>query len=368
MPSPPDREGSFERLLRESLQAQATAAEGCLDAETLASILDGRLSAEALNAAEAHVADCARCQATMAALVRTEPARPSRSAWWLLPSLRWLAPASAVAAAGVIWLAVDTGPQVVQLRDSVQEAAAPAPPAPPAPGQDDAIVSPPPAAAEVSRQRMARRIVGDVLVGPRSQRDGQPVPPLLGPVPDGRPAPASPPPAASSPPPGELARRATEFAPSGAVAGPLPGNPSKDYGASAADLRPPGRAEAAAALADPATIVTDIPSSDPRYRWRLTGRTVQRSTDGGATWQDQSTGVISAVNAGSAPSPEVCWLVGDRGLVLVTVDGLSWQRLSPPADEPLVSVSAASADSATVTTRDGRTFATADRGRTWTAR
>lgn len=361
MPSPADRDGSFERLLRQSFEAQATAAEGCLDAETLASIVDGRLPAEALTAAEAHVADCARCQATMAALVRTEPEPASRAAWWRVPSLRWLAPAAAAATAVAIWVAVDTGPHVVHVR---QEAAAPAQPATAAAVQDDAIVSPPPAAGEVSRQRIGRGIVAGVLVGPPGQSAGEPKPPQRDPVPDGRPAPASPPPPASAAPPGALARRAAEFAPSGALGAPPPANAAKDSRASAAVPRSPLRVEDLA-LPDTATIATDIPSSDPRYRWRLVGRAVQRSTDGGATWQDQSTGVISAVNAGSAASPEVCWLVGDGGLVLVTVDGLSWQRVSPPADEALVSVSAASADSATVTSRDGRTFATVDRGRTW---
>jgi hypothetical protein len=360
MPSPADRDGSFERLLRQSLQAQATAPEGCLDADTLASIVDGRLPAEALTAAEAHVADCGRCQATMAALVRTEPEPEPRAAWWRVPSLRWLAPAAAAAAAVAIWFAVDTGPHVVHVR---QEAAAPTQPATAAAVQDDVIVSPPAAAGEVSRQRIKRGIVAGVLVGPQSEGAGDPKAPLRAPVPE-RPAPASPPPTASAAPPGALARRAAEFAPSGALAGPPPANAAKDSRASAAVPRSPLRVEDLA-IADTETIATDIPSSDPRYRWRLVGRAVQRSTDGGATWQDQSTGVISAVNAGSAASPEVCWLVGDGGLVLVTVDGLSWQRVSPPADETLVSVSAASADAATVTTRDGRTFTTVDRGRTW---
>jgi photosystem II stability/assembly factor-like uncharacterized protein len=60
--------------------------------------------------------------------------------------------------------------------------------------------------------------------------------------------------------------------------------------------------------------------------------------------------------------------VGDDGLVLMTADGLTWQRTTSPAPDSLVAVTATDADHATVTTRDGRAFVTADRGRTWTRR
>jgi photosystem II stability/assembly factor-like uncharacterized protein len=113
---------------------------------------------------------------------------------------------------------------------------------------------------------------------------------------------------------------------------------------------------------------TAVPSPDPRVQWRIIGAIVQRSTDQGATWGTQPTGATARLTAGSAPQPDVCWIVGDGGTVLLTVDGLSWQRLTFPEPIALVSVTATSADAATVTTSDGRTFVTANRGRTWQAR
>jgi photosystem II stability/assembly factor-like uncharacterized protein len=52
--------------------------------------------------------------------------------------------------------------------------------------------------------------------------------------------------------------------------------------------------------------------------------------------------------------------------VLVTTDGRTWQRVSPPADVDLVGVRARDALRAVVTARGGRQFATTDGGRTWT--
>jgi len=78
--------------------------------------------------------------------------------------------------------------------------------------------------------------------------------------------------------------------------------------------------------------------------------------------------VSSRLTGGSAPLPEVCWIVGDGGTVVVTADGVSWNRLAFPEPAPLASVTASSADAATVTTSDGRVFTTIDRGKTWTPR
>jgi photosystem II stability/assembly factor-like uncharacterized protein len=113
---------------------------------------------------------------------------------------------------------------------------------------------------------------------------------------------------------------------------------------------------------------TEIPSPDTRSRWRIGGTTVERSTDAGATWTPQVTGTETLLIAGSSPQPEVCWLVGASGTVLLTVDGITWQRLAPPAAGAILSVAASSADAAVVTTSDGRAYATADRGRTWSPR
>ena len=105
-------------------------------------------------------------------------------------------------------------------------------------------------------------------------------------------------------------------------------------------------------------------------RWRVVeGRIVQRSLDSGATWANQYTadsGVF--LTAGTAPSSTVAWLVGRAGAIMVTMDGVSWERVTFPEVVELASVIASDARTATVTTVDGRRFATADGGRTWTRR
>src|SRR5262249_38487299 len=94
-----------------------------------------------------------------------------------------------------------------------------------------------------------------------------------------------------------------------------------------AALPPAAAAEAAPmakAMAARAAPIVEIVSSNPGSRWRIVaGRTVQRSMDGGSTWQDQELGVSVALTAGSSPMPSVCWLVGSGGTVLVTADGRS---------------------------------------------
>jgi photosystem II stability/assembly factor-like uncharacterized protein len=101
-------------------------------------------------------------------------------------------------------------------------------------------------------------------------------------------------------------------------------------------------------------------------RWRIVaGNRVERSTDGGATWQAQATGVTGRLTAGAAPSSTVCWLVGTEGVVLRSTDGQTWQRVTFPEAIDLTAVLATSDTNATVTAADGRVFSTTDGGETW---
>jgi photosystem II stability/assembly factor-like uncharacterized protein len=120
------------------------------------------------------------------------------------------------------------------------------------------------------------------------------------------------------------------------------------------------------ALAKVAALPIEVVSPDPLVRWRvLTSGTVGRSTDGGTTWQTQSTGVIATLTAGAAPTPTTCWLAGAGGIVLLSADGRTWQRVAFPEAIDLTSIHATDAANATVTAADGRTFTTADGGKTW---
>jgi Photosynthesis system II assembly factor YCF48 len=112
---------------------------------------------------------------------------------------------------------------------------------------------------------------------------------------------------------------------------------------------------------------TLVRSPDPQVLWRISsGRYVERSVNGGATWRVQWTNADASVVAGSAPSADTCWLVGRGGIVLRTTDANKWQTITPPADADFASVAAVDASSATVTTTDGHQFKTSDGGKHWT--
>jgi hypothetical protein len=89
-----------DRLLRDALRPAAPAATSnvCIDAEALAAWADGAMSRADRAAFEIHAADCARCQALMAAMARTEPP-PIEPAWWRRTVFSWLMPLAAATAA-----------------------------------------------------------------------------------------------------------------------------------------------------------------------------------------------------------------------------------------------------------------------------
>jgi photosystem II stability/assembly factor-like uncharacterized protein len=110
-------------------------------------------------------------------------------------------------------------------------------------------------------------------------------------------------------------------------------------------------------------------SPNANNRWRIIRRPadsiVERSTDGGSSWSLQPFADAATVTAGASPAPNVCWLVGPDGTVLLTTDARTWTRLAFPQPIDLVAVRATDDKTATVTAKDGRTFTTSDRGATW---
>ncbi|MGH9713820.1 MAG: WD40/YVTN/BNR-like repeat-containing protein [Candidatus Acidiferrales bacterium] len=119
-------------------------------------------------------------------------------------------------------------------------------------------------------------------------------------------------------------------------------------------------------LMEAKSAVAVIQTPDASVQYRIAGvGTVERSQDGGVTWQGQILNSNAEILAGAAPSENVCWLVGRRGTILLTVDGTKWDKISPPAKVDFVGVAAADASSATVTSAAGRRYATADGGSTW---
>jgi photosystem II stability/assembly factor-like uncharacterized protein len=129
-----------------------------------------------------------------------------------------------------------------------------------------------------------------------------------------------------------------------------------------------GATEAAELAKTDATPI-EISTPNEQVRWRLAGSVVQRTLDGGSTWEVlNAPGDLDAVlSAGSSPSTNVLWAVGPAGVVLVTTDGRSMRRVTFPEAADLTAVEATDATRATVTTADGRRFRTTDGGRTWTS-
>jgi anti-sigma factor RsiW len=326
-----DRDASVDRLIPRTLKGRADAVpdEACLDAETLAAWADGALDAREQARAEAHAADCARCQAMLAAMVRTAPP-PSQAAasWWRFPALGWLVPLTVAAMALVIWVAVPNR-QPVQVSQGPAEAVEQAPLA----------GIPAPAAAPLADARAT--VSGDVQ--PQSQAANE------------RGV------AASAPASADLRERRDVEPLEKNQAAAAPASPA------AAEAGPRREAFAASRLstfANAAEVI--VVSSNPSTRFRLLrGGGVQRSADAGATWRTEATGAADTLIAGASPSPSVCWLVGSSGTVVLSTDGRSWRRVAFPEAVDLAFISATDEDNATVTTADGRAFVTADGGRTW---
>ncbi len=323
-----ERDQSVERLLRQSLKAprQAGVTDSCLDAETLAAWIDGGLSGAALEMAQSHVADCARCQSLVGAMARTnavvpqlEPERGTRR--WL----GWLVPLTAAAAAVALWVAVP------------RDARAPA--------------APPPAATDVRKQ------AADTNAQQPALRDDLPRAPAEE---------AKEEKAELSKDSGRL--EADSLKQRDAVSAPAAAPPAAPAGEAAPLDSARARAPAQSANLLAERIGVEIVSPDPSVRWRVAGSVVERSTNGGADWDAVPTGVAAVLTAGAAPSTDVCWVVGRGGVVLLSIDGRSWRRVAFPEITDLSAVQATDARTASVSTADGRTFSTSDGGLTWVPR
>jgi hypothetical protein len=107
-----------------------------------------------------------------------------------------------------------------------------------------------------------------------------------------------------------------------------------------------------------------------RVQWRLlpAGR-IERSSDGGITWLVQNSGVDVELIAGSAPSNLVCWIIGRGGTILKTTDGgAHWTKVAWPNPGEIVGIQGLDAMHGIVdqgTAGIPARFATNDGGDTW---
>jgi hypothetical protein len=362
--SEPDRDVSIERELRRSLRSRrdVPATSACLEADTLAALVDGALPKGSRPAAEEHLADCPRCQAIAAGLLRLadEDAHPpGLRPWWRAWRWPWVVPLAAGALALAVWIAVprpSVRPDLTPLSSSLTVASASRDAVPPAPAKPGALQTGRIDRAEARPLDSRRPLHAD-----NAERR---------PVNQDRPAALAPENDAAAQAPendaaAQLARREDSRAePVGksAVAAPPPAAPVPSAAAAATT--------SALALRRLSPLVggtLEVATPDPAIRWRVGVRGfAQRSTDGGATWETLTTGVTSDLTAASAPGESVTWIVGRAGTVLLTTDGREFRRITFPDSADLVTVRATDARSAIVTTADGRQFRTADGGMTWT--
>jgi hypothetical protein len=104
------------------------------------------------------------------------------------------------------------------------------------------------------------------------------------------------------------------------------------------------------------------------FIWRA-GRSgfIELSKDGGSSWSRQSSGVLADLLTGSAPSDKVCWIVGRVGAILLTTDGgAHWTLIPSPLSEDLGRIRATDERHATIwNARNTKNFETSDGGLTW---
>jgi hypothetical protein len=353
----PGRDESVGRLLERALRRRVTAnsLDDCPGADTLAAWSDGTLTAGERASVEAHAADCARCQAQLAAMARmmaAEPVAPQRSSFHLWP---WLVPVTAAAAALVLWVWVQPPPPSGSPESPAQVQTTLAAPA----AEPPAYVAEPGGRAATPPGRgatpQARAVTPPPARTATAAARAEGPPPAAAPMEEKRAVDST------------LAERQRDQ--SNVSQRARTAAQAEDARSNRESVMAPAIAASQAAPAalarSTAQRTLDIVSPDPAIRWRVSGSAVQRSTDAGATWQPQSPGVDVPLTAGAAPQPSVCWLVGRGGTVLLSTDGQTWRRLPFPEAVDLAGVRASSAASASVTTADGRVLATSDGGATW---
>jgi hypothetical protein len=329
----------LDRLLQRRAAAQhgVQASDDCLDSDTLAAWADHALTADARDAAQAHVSTCPRCLALLAAIERTAPAVPeasARRAW-----LGWLVPLTVATTAVAIWVLIPDQQVIPVAREAVSTSMPPPSaspgssaaqptseaPAPPPAEPPFARPAPQPALRDEdlsSRARLARKERSEERKDVRQEAGKAREKEIsLGAASADNAAPI-----AAAPP-----------APPAAAAPVAPEPRSADA------LKESVAVTQERAFTAPASVESSAPGGI--IRWRVIGaRTVERSIDGGETWNRTS----APPGVGPAASP-----------------GRSAAARIATPDNTITAIRAVDAANASVTRSDGATFSTADGGVTW---
>jgi hypothetical protein len=414
-----DRDDAMAGLLRRNLAGDAGGGNDCPGPGILAAYSERSLDADETARFELHFSQCASCREQLATLARAnevpaavrETPRQTAGASWLR-DWRWLAPVAAVLLFAVVWFARRpaatrfVGPRaepplvamsqpeksplqqpLPQTNVSIPSAAPPAETAPGADKQPNSAGAEDQSAAESSDlkdEESAKNAARDDRKEVES--DALPktanAPTRVSPDHTGsldREENAVVPRGTSESVTVESAAPETKGAPVAAMGGVVSGqvvpekaNGRKKQEEGARSLVQQAQTQTvyqsrALALAADSERAAVIHTPDAKVLWRIaSGGFVEQSEDAGATWQGQLPNPKTHLVAGSAPAASVCWFVGDDGIILLTQDAKSWRTIRPPLRADFTAVTAQNASSATVTTADGRKFATVNRGKTWT--
>ena len=471
--APDERDRSFDKALARHWRSAAPAGEAvnapavsglpdaaCPDSETLAAYHERSLFPAQLNSLKEHIIGCAHCQAILSQLEATDgislpsaerqktlakqpepvlvaqnpqaaraaeaaPPRKSRRVLLLRGARwQWLAPAGAIAASLLVWIALHENRWLApQGLEQVQVAKNQAPPPPPpsistvpqavTPSAKDAAKLPQSTADEFAGAN-ARSASGALKSGGKQDHLAQASPqkPLAdkeyalrkdtgressnellraeeqldrdAKTADGAKLEAAPAEAqlqaqardvqsqnqsvAITPKPpgpaplGQMEAKKTKAASAAPApsASPQPGV----AGGAASSYNDSASLEVARAIANPRLI--SPPGSNVTWRVGRTGL-IEFSKDAGSSWSRQTSGTSADLITGYAPSGEICWIVGRRGTVLLTTDGgAHWKLLSPPMPDDLGGVEAYDALHARVwNSLNTKSFETSDGGLTW---
>jgi hypothetical protein len=293
----------FDRVLRAAARRARTVGV-CPGPERLAGYLDNGLTSAERASVEAHAADCLRCQQHLSLLgalsvERPDPDAPASRPW--LVRWGWLVPVATAVLVVAVWTRtpapVDAPAQFP--RREVAPAVVPAPD-PPASAEATGAALGTAATSEADRKRrdLAAQVQPPVAV---------PAAPLA--------VPALPPPAAASDQVGQLADSAR--APAEAE--------GKESAASAAPAREEARLMRKA-VAPP----IEAAASD-RERYRVGGGRIERSRDGGASWQEVYSDTSLTFTATACAPNGPCWFGTTAGVVLRSSgDSFTRSRLPEP--------------------------------------
>lgn len=114
------------------------------------------------------------------------------------------------------------------------------------------------------------------------------------------------------------------------------------------------------------TDATTISAPGGPVRWRVgPAGIIEYSSDAGANWSLQPSGVVADLFSGSAPSDKICWIAGRAGTILRTTDsGAHWQKVHAPVEDDVISIFAVNGQEATISLAHG-SYKTMDGGATW---